>query len=225
MSQSFTLTDSQSLSDLIVFLSRSGRVLDGSVRLIASDGVIAVYTAIFYPRGLLDTSPTVLGLRTFALTTPVDLDKVVPVRSLIERLKRLESTTSDLTLPVTVTVPLEVNTVTWAGISPPKGGWDRHGQTTAARLEAAARAGIDEVAAAIPEGTGEMIVERVRAEVWGRQVDGLEFVPTGAGFAAFSLGFLAADEPVQLYESGLWTRLSTSRGHVLVRRKSWTLQA
>ncbi|WP_104135735.1 hypothetical protein [Cryobacterium sp. Y62] len=225
MSQSFTLTDSQSLSDLIVFLSRSGRVLDGSVRLIASDGVIAVYTAIFYPRGLLDTSPTVLGLRTFALTTPVDLDKVVPVRSLIERLKRLESTTSDLTLPVTVTVPLEVNTVTWAGISPPKGGWDRHGQTTAARLEAAARAGIDEVAAAIPEGTGEMIVERVRAEVWGRQVDGLEFVPTGAGFAAFSLGFLAADEPVQLYESGLWTRLSTSRGHVLVRRKPWTLQA
>ena len=67
MSQSFTLTDSQSLSDLIVFLSRSGRVLDGSVRLMASEGVLAVYTAIFYPRGLLDASPTVLGLRTFAL--------------------------------------------------------------------------------------------------------------------------------------------------------------
>ena len=225
MSQSFTLTDSQSLSDLMVFLSRSGRVLDGSVRLIASEGVLAVYTAIFYPRGLLDASPTVLGLRTFALTTPVDFDKVVPVRSLQERLKRLESTTTDVTLPVTVTVPLEVNTVTWAGISPPKGGWDPHGQTTAAQLEAAARAGIDEVAAAIPEGTGELIVERVRADVWGRQVDGLEFVPTGAGFAAFSLGFLAADEPVQLYESGLWTRLSTSRGHVLVRRKPWTLKS
>ena len=67
MSQSFTLTDSQSLSDLIVFLSRSGRVLDGSVRLIASEGVLAAYTAIFYPRGLLDASPTVHGLRTFAL--------------------------------------------------------------------------------------------------------------------------------------------------------------
>ena len=225
MSKSFTLTDSQSLSDLIVFLSRSGRVLDGSVRLIASEGVLAVYSAIFYPRGLLDASPTVLGLRTFALASAVDLDKVVPVRSLLERLKRLETTASDATLPVTVIVPLEVNTVTWAGISPPKGGWDRHGQTTAAHLEAAARAGIDEVAAAIPEGTGEMIVERVRAEVWGRQVDGLEFVPTGAGFAAFSLGFLSADEPVQLYESGLWTRLSTSRGHVLVRRKPWTLKS
>ena len=224
MSQSFTLTDSQSLSDLIVFLSRSGRVLDGSVRLMASEGVLAVYTAIFYPRGLLDASPTVLGLRTFALKEPVDLDKVVPVRSLLERLKRLESTASDLTLPVTVTVPLEVNTVTWAGISPPKGGWEPHGQTPAAHLEAAARQGIDEVATAVPEGTGELIVERVRSEVWGRQVEGLEFVPTGAGFAAFSLGFLSDDEPVQLYESGLWTRLSTSRGHVLVRRKPWTLQ-
>jgi len=225
MSQSFTLTDSQSLSDLIVFLSRSGRVLDGSVRLIAHENVIAVYTAILYPRGLLDTSPTVLGLRTFALTEPVSLDKVVPVRSLLERLKRLESTTRDLTLPVVVTVPLEVNTVTWAGISPPRGGWEPHGQTTAAHLEAAARAGIDEVAAALPEGTGEMIVERVRSDVWGRQVDGLEFVPTGAGFAAFSLGFLADEEAVQLFESGLWTRLSTSRGHVLVRRKPWTLSA
>ncbi|MDJ0349272.1 hypothetical protein [Cryobacterium sp. PH29-G1] len=225
MSQSFTLTDSQSLSDLIVFLSRSGRVLDGSARLIASKGVLAVYTAIFYPRGLLDASPTVLGLRTFALQESVDLDKVVPVRSLLERLKRLESTTRDLTLPVIVTVPLEVNTVTWAGISPPKGGWEPHGQTPAAHLEAAARSGIDEVAAAVPEGAGELIVERVRSEVWSRQVDGLEFVPTGAGFAAFSLGFLAEGEPVQLYESGLWTRLSTSRGHVLVRRKPWTITA
>ncbi len=223
MSQTFSLTDSQSLSDLTVFLSRSGRVLDGSARLIASENTLAVYTAIFYPRGLLDTSPTVLGLRTYALTAPLTLDAVVPVRSLLERLKRLESLQRDLTLPVVVTVPLEVNTVTWAGISPPKGGWEPHGQTTASHLEAAARAGIDEVAAAIPEGTGELIVDRVRSEVWNRQVDGLEFVPTGAAFAAFSLGFLAEDEPVRLLESGLWTRLSTSRGHVLVRRKPWTL--
>ena len=59
----------------------------------------------------------------------------------------------------------------------------------------------------------------------GRPIDGLEFVPTGAGFAAFSLGFLSNDEPVQLFETGPWTRLSTSRGHILVRRKPWTLKA
>lgn len=225
MSQTFTLTDSLSLDDLQVYLARAARVEDGAVRLIASNGVLAVYTAILYPRGLLDSSPTVLGLRTFALAEPVDLDKVVPVRSLLERLARLESTVTDRSLPVPVTVPLEVSTVTWAGISPPKGGWAPHGETDAAGLEAAARAGIDEVAETIPTGTGEQIVQRVRSEVWSRPVDGLDFVPTGAGFAAFSLGFLSADEPVRLFETGTWTRLSTTRGHVLVRRRPWALSS
>ena len=226
MSQLFSLTDSLSLGDLQVYLSRAARVEDGSVRLISAAGVLAVYTAILYPRGLLDQSPTVLGLRTFALTEQVDLDKVVPVRSLLDRVARLlASAAAPVETPVTVTVPLEVSTVTWAGISPPRGGWQQQGETDAAVLERAARAGIDEVAAVIPSGTGEQIVQRVRSEVWGRPIDGLEFVPTGAGFAAFSLGFLSDDEPVQLFETGPWTRLSTSRGHVLVRRKPWSLKA
>lgn len=226
MSKSFSLTDSLSLGDLQVYLSRAARVEDGSVRLISAAGVLAVYTAILYPRGLLDQSPTVLGLRTFALTEQVDLDKVVPVRSLLDRVARLlASAAVPVETPVAVTVPLEVSTVTWAGISPPRGGWQQHGETDAAVLERAARAGIDEVAAVIPSGTGEQIVQRVRSEVWERPIDGLEFVPTGAGFAAFSLGFLSDDEPVQLFETGPWTRLSTSRGHVLVRRKPWSLKA
>jgi hypothetical protein len=225
MSQSFSLTDSLSLGDLQVYLSRASRVEDGSVRLISAAGVLAVYTAILYPRGLLDASPTVLALRTFALSEPVELDAVVPLRSLLDRIARLQTVPQPVDSPVAVTVPLQVSTVTWAGISPPRGGWASHGETDAARLENAARAGIEEVASVIPAGTGEQIVQRVRSEVWGRPVDGLDFVPAGAGFAAFSLGFLSADEPVALYETGPWTRLSTSRGHVLVRRKPWTLRA
>jgi len=224
MSQSFSLTDSLSLADLQVYLSRAGRVEDGSVRLISAAGVLAVYTAILYPRGLLDSSPTVLGLRTFALTEPVVLDAVVPVRSLLDRVARLTGAVVDPGAPVAVTVPLEVSTVTWAGISPPRGGWQSQGDVDAALLENSARAGIDEVAASIPAGTGEQIVQRVRSEVWGRPVEGLEFVPSGAAFAAYSLGFLAPDEPVALFETGPWTRLSTSRGHILVRRKPWTLK-
>jgi hypothetical protein len=49
-------------------------------------------------------------------------------------------------------------------------------------------------------------------------------VPTGAAFGAFSLGFLG-DDAVRLYETGPWTRLTTRRGHVLVRQKPWTLKA
>ncbi|MEC5184410.1 hypothetical protein RCH12_001875 [Cryobacterium sp. MP_3.1] len=225
MSQSFSLSDSLSLGDLQVYLSRASRVEDGSVRLVSAAGVLAVYTAILYPRGLLDSSPTVLGLRTFALTEPVDLDVVVPVRSLLDRLLRLEAAVTDADAPVTVTVPLQVSSVTWAGITPPKGGWTSHGSAAPAVLEAAARDGIAEVASVIPTGTGEQIVQRVRSEVWGRPIEALDFVPAGAGFAAVSLGFLAADEPVQLFETGPWTRLSTARGHILVRRKPWSLRA
>ena len=79
--------------------------------------------------------------------------------------------------------PPEVNTVTWAGISPPRGGWRALGETDAATLESAARAGIDEVAEAIPEGTGEQLVQRVRSEVWGAASPELEYVPAGAAFA------------------------------------------
>jgi hypothetical protein len=225
MAQQLTLADSLSLGDLHTYLQRAGRVEDGSVRLVAGSGILAVYTAILYPRGILDESPTVLGLRTFALADDAEFDSVVPMRSLVERIVRARSEVGDdESRVVSMSRPPEVNTVTWAGISPPRGGWRALGETDAATLEAAARAGIDEVATAIPDGTGEQLVQRVRSEVWGRGVDGLEYVPAGAAFAAFSLGFLG-DDPVRLFETGPWTRLTSRRGHVLVRRKPWTLKA
>ncbi|MCU1535397.1 MAG: hypothetical protein JWR53_1878 [Glaciihabitans sp.] len=223
MSRTFTLLDSLALRDLQVFLGRAGRVEDGSVRLISAGSVLAVYVAIFYPVGLLDEAPTVLGLRTFAVTDTEAFDAVVPARSLIERLNRLEEKVTDPAEPVTVRLPIEVNTVTWAAISPPRGGWVALSGTSPAVLEQVATSGIDEVAAAIPSGTGEQIVHRVRSEVWGRPIEGLEHVPAGGAFAALSLGFLGDDDSVQIFETGPWTRLTTKRGHVLIKRKAWTL--
>jgi hypothetical protein len=184
---------------------------------------------VFYPAGLTDETPTVLGLRTVALQPGPDgtadaFDAVVPVRSLLQR---LESAQTRLlgdpgAVPVTISLPMEVNTVVWAAISPPRGGWRPIGSTTTPVLDAAARAGIDEVAQAVPGGAGEQIVRRVRAEVWSRGIPGLEHVPAGAGFAALGLGFLG-DDDVRIYETGPWTRLTTKRGHVLVKRRPWTL--
>lgn len=222
MSRSFVLADSQTLDDLQVFLARAARIEEGSVRLIAGSGVLAVYVAVFYPVGLLDESPTVLGLRTVALAPGADgaastFDAVVPIRSLLTRIEGAQR--SGVT---TVALPMEVNTVTWAAISPPRGGWQAGQPTTSAVLDAAARAGIDEVAAALPSGAGEQIVRRVRSEVWSRPIPGLEHVPAGAGFAALGLGFLG-DDDVRIYETGPWTRLTMQRGHVLIKRKAWTL--
>ncbi|WP_423923395.1 hypothetical protein ACPEEZ_04935 [Frigoribacterium sp. 2-23] len=219
MTRTFTLPDSLSLSDLNTYLGRAARVEDGSVRLIAGSGVLAVYTAVLYPMGLMDSSPTVLGLRTFELTDRPDFDAVVPIRSLRDRLTRLQNEVVDPTAAVTATLPVEVNTVTWAAISPPRGGWSPLTGATEAQLRSTADAGIAEVAAAVPTGIGEQIVHRVRSEVWGRPVEGAEHVPAGAAFAALSLGFLADGEPVSIFETGTWTRLTTSRGHVLVRRR------
>jgi hypothetical protein len=226
MVQQLTLADSLSLGDLHTYLQRAGRIEDGSVRLVAGSGILAVYTAILYPRGILDESPTVLGLRTFQLFETEDFDVVVPMRSVVERIVRARGGLGDgdESQPVTMTRPPQVNTVTWAGISPPRGGWRPLGETDSATLERAARAGIEEVASAIPEGTGESLVQRVRSEVWGRGIEGLEHVPAGAAFAALSLGFLG-DDRIRIFETGPWTRLSSRRGHVLVRRKPWTLKA
>ena len=224
MSQTFSLVDSLSLGDLQVFLSRAQRVEDGSVRLICGSGVLAVYVAVLVPTGLLDDSPTILGLRTFALTGADTFDVVVPVRSLIERLNRLQREIADPIAPVTVSLPMQVNTVTWAAISPPRGGWKSLESVEASVLESVAKAGIDEVAAAVPTGTGEQIVKRVRSEVWGHPIAGLEYVPAGAAFAGLSLGFFGGSDPVRVYETGPWTRLTSERGHVLVKRRAWSLQ-
>ena len=231
MGSSFTLADTPTLDDLQVFLARAARIEEGSVRLIAGSGVLATYAAVFYPQGLLDESPTVLGLRTVALTDPGEtFDVVVPIRSLLQRLETAQSNRRaaseagkpDADGPVTITLPMEVNTVTWSAISPPRGGWRAIEGTAATVLDRAARSGIDEVAGAVPDAVGEQIVRRVRSEVWSRGIEGLEHVPAGAAFAALSLGFLG-DDDVKMFETGPWTRLTTVRGHVLVKRKAWTL--
>jgi hypothetical protein len=213
----FTLADAPSLDDLQVYLSRAARVEEGSVRLIAGSGVLAAYCSVFAPAGLLDESATILGLRTLALTEAATFDAVVPVRSLLQRIERAQGEGA-----TTVGLPMEVNTATWAAISPPRGGWQQLGDVAPTLLETSARAGIRDVADSVPDSVGEQIVRRVRNEVWGRPIVGAEHIPSGAAFAAFALGFLG-DDPVRLYESGPWTRLSTQRGHVLVKRRAWSL--
>jgi hypothetical protein len=225
MSPTLTLVDGLALRDLQVYLSRASRIEEGSVRLIAGGGILAVYVAVIYPVGLLDEVPTVLGLRTFALAETDAVDAVVPIRSLLERVNRLDAEMRDATAHITMTVPMGVNTVTWAAISPPKGGWSLRTSTTTGLLDSVARAGIAEVAEAVPTGIGAQLVQKVRAEVWGRDIDDLEDVAAGGAFAALSLGFLGDSEfdEVRIFESGPWTRLTSPRGHVLIKRKAWRL--
>ncbi|GAA1736498.1 hypothetical protein [Microcella frigidaquae] len=225
MSAAFVLTTRAAAHDLSVLLGRAQRLDEaGAVRLIADSGVLAVYVAVVTPKGLLDRGPTVLGLRTLALAEGA-FDEVVPIRSLLARVDAALAAAPDSepTAPVPVGLPAGVSTIVWAGITPPRGGWQRLAPLEPAPFAAAARVGIEEIATAIPTGTGEQIVHRVRSEVWGRPLPEAEHLPAGAAFAFETLGFLGED-PVQQFAAGSWIRLSTARGHVLVKHSGWSLQ-
>jgi hypothetical protein len=230
MSFSFTFAAPPAAHDLSVLLGRALRLDDaGAVRLTAADGVLAVYVAVLTPKGLLDRGATVLGLRTLAITEGI-FDVVVSIRALqttVDAALALASPTTnsaatDSAAAITISVPSVVSTIVWAGISPPRGGWQRMAPLAASGFATAARAGIDEVASAIPAGVGELIVHRVRGEVWGRPLPEAEHLPAGTAFALESLGFLG-DDPVQQFATGPWMRLTTARGHVLVKQSAWSL--
>lgn len=224
MDRFLTLPDATALSDLRTYLGRADRIDRASVRLMAGGGVLAVYTAVLHPGGLLDETPTVLGLRTVRVRVDQQLDAVVPIASLLARLDAGIPDPEDGT--VLIGIPAEVATVTWAGVAPPRAGWQPVDSAVAGSLADVATAGIVEVAELLPTDAGEAIVRRVRADVWGRPIPQVEHVPAGAAFAAHTLGFLGeAGEEVQVFEAGPWTRLSMARGHVLVKRRGWSLQS
>ncbi|MCP2030621.1 hypothetical protein L1277_000685 [Okibacterium sp. HSC-33S16] len=215
MNNTFALTDPLALADLTVYLSRVRLVDDTAVRVIAGGGVLAVYSAVLAPRGLLDRSPTVLGLRTFAEASGVQFDRVLAPASLADRIAKIRA---DGTETFEVNLPDSDVTASWAGISPPRGGWEHMGTLSSVALELIARDGAGEVARAIPAHTGDLIVQKVRSEVWSRPLDAHPVVPAGVAFAAASLGFIAGEEEeVALYRSGSWLRASAYRGHVLAR--------
>ncbi|GAB2820800.1 hypothetical protein GCM10027022_08810 [Alpinimonas psychrophila] len=211
MSMNLTLPSEHDASDLSVFLERAAKLGCEHVRLIGAGSVMAAYVGVLVPSGLLDTAPTVLGLRVFERDDSAALDIVVTIRGMLDRLARI--TGSELTFAL----PVAEAGIAWAGVSAPRSDWKLLGTFSAADLEAIARAGIEEIAGS--NGLGTIIVTRARREVWGRPISSdpamTQFV-SGAAFAAFGLGFLGEDEP-QLSRSANWMRLTTARGHILVR--------
>src|SRR5690554_5067898 len=213
MTNTFSLEDPAAIADLRTYLARARVVDDTAVRLIAGGGVLAVYAAVLYPRGLLDASPTILGLRTFAETSGAVFDRVVPPAAISDRLAALEASAG----AVGVSLPDSDVRTSWSGIAPPRGAWEGIGSVSSVALELVARDGAGEVARAVPENTGDLLVQRVRSDVWSRPLSDSQPVPAGLAFAAASLGFLVGEEEVPLFASGQWLRASAVRGHVLVR--------
>ena len=186
------LADVASLDDLRTYAARARRLdPEAAVRLLAAGPVLAAYVGVLPGRGVTGSGAT-LGLRVFGLAEPTEVDVTVPAAAILDRLARDGSDPGEAGLPIP---PMSVF-VPWAGITPPRSGWDPY--------------------AAFP-GTGLAAqVEALRSRVWAQPL-GSSPAPAGLAFAAYGLGFVHPQESVTLLRAGRWWRLTAPGGHALAR--------
>ena len=204
------LADVASLDDLRTYAARARRLdPEAAVRLLAAGPVLAAYVGVLPGRGVTGSGAT-LGLRVFGLAEPTEVDVTVPAAAILDRLARDGSDPGEAGLPIP---PMSVF-VPWAGITPPRSGWEPYAAFPGADVIAAAEAGIAEVGVA---GTGLAAqVEALRSRVWAQPL-GESPAPAGLAFAAYGLGFVHPQESVTLLRAGRWWRLTAPGGHALAR--------
>lgn len=204
MQPRLVLADADTARDVLTFLGRANQISDDGIRLQASGGVLAMTAAALAPQGLFDQTPTILAMRIVHADPELECDIVVDelTRDDDERMLRL---------PETGRSPA------WAGVAPPRGGWERRRKLDAATIAQRAQWGIAAVARGAVPGSGEEAVRALRAAVWGEPDDDLLELPRGVAFAAHAFGFVSGEERAPLMVSGRWSRLGLRRGHVLAR--------
>lgn len=217
MKNEFTLFDYATTVDLQSYLTRAKRLdPDGMVRVRAFGQVLACYVAPIFAGNLMEQGPTVLGLRTSELSEDAEVDAVVSITALIDRLAALTANGEGWKGKFKVSLPVP-GRAAWAGVQPPRSGWELIDEVTEEVLTQIAKDGIAEVADTLPESVGGPIAAKIRGEIWGRAMQFDSKVPTGAAFVAAGLGFLTENEVVPIYETAGWVRLSPMNGHVIAK--------
>lgn len=212
MTHTLLFQDQADISDLTAYLTRARKLdADGAVKLRTFGNVLAVYVSPIFSGSLMGDGPTVLGLRTIQLAIPAELDGTFEIAAILERLANL-SGGLELVMPA-----VQVR-VAWSGVMPPRQGWEEVSAIGQEQISAWAKAGIEEVAQALPESIGAAIASKVRLQIWGRKVDEELGLSAAAAFAISGLGFMTPGEQVRVFAANNWLRLSTEHGHVLSRR-------
>ncbi|MFE7984583.1 hypothetical protein ACFUZA_20765 [Streptomyces cellulosae] len=205
------LADEGEAADLAAFLSRLLHYDRGAaVRLQAAGTALAVFGR--------PPSFEVLAIRAVRLAKPyengldVTLDVTVSVGELLESVDESAATAA---VPAAVTGP------PWAGVLPPRGGWQPvPGLPGPERLRGLVAASVAEFRSRSeqlpPEQRTRTELDRIGREIWSRTVADTG-LPVRAVHAAHSLGFLRGEDQA-LFSSGSWLRLRTPFGSVAVRR-------
>lgn len=198
------LSDAETSKDVLTFVGRARRISDEGVRLQGANGVLALTAAALAPHGIFDQTPTILAMRVVHADPELECDVVVAELSPAADERMLQLPESGLS-------------PAWAGIAPPRGGWESVGTLAASAIAQRAQWGISAVARGAAPGAGEEAVRALRAAIWGEPDEDLDGLPRGVAFAADAFGFISGEEQVPVMRSGRWIRLAFRRGHVLSR--------
>lgn len=122
----------------------------------------------------------------------------------------------------TAVVPQAVTGPPWAGVLPPRGGWQAvAGLPGPEALRALVHTGVAEFRSRTeelgPEARTRAELDRIGREIWSRTVADTR-LPVRAVHAAQSLGFLRSGGELALFSSGAWLRLRTPYGSIAVRQ-------
>ncbi|MFB0617522.1 hypothetical protein [Streptomyces sp. AGS-58] len=209
------LADETEAADLAAFLSRLLRYDRGAaVRLQAAGTALAVFGR--------PPSFEVLAVRAVGLAKPYEhgLDVALDVTvSAGEFLESVDERAATAAVPGAVTGP------PWAGVLPPRSGWQPEpGLPAPDALRATVAAAVAEFRSRTeelgPQGRTRAELDRIGRDIWSRRIDGTR-LPVRAVHAAQSLGFLrpgTEHEDTGLFSSGTWLRLRTPYGSVAVRQ-------
>lgn len=224
------LLDLQDARDLDQFLTRAAGVREGVARLIARGSVAALHVAAAFPLMLGAPAPVFIAQRGVRLAVPAELDVVVPMAELRDRLARLarsESTSASgagsgaepaAGHAVQLDVPPSRPSAPWTSLVPLGAHWEAAGAVSDDAWVAAARGVASRVQAALPQDPGQPVVFAARDAVWNSPEDSLgEGVISGAPFLAHAYGFLTPGGSSALFTAGAWRRLSARGGTLLWR--------
>lgn len=236
--QRLCFADAGEAADLAAFLARLIHYdRAAAVRIQASGGVLGIFGR--------PPSFEVLAIRTARLAEPPTagertvLDTTVSAGQLADALDAAEAAPG--AGPVVV-VPEAVTGPPWAGVLPPRSGWQRvEGLPDVEAVRGAVAAAVAEFRTrdgALPDQRRTRAErDRIGREIWSRTLGGTA-LPLRAVHAAQSLGFLrpvrtaaaagpaagragaalaVGPEPLALFAAGGWLRLRTPYGSVAVR--------
>ena len=203
------------LADFLERLLRYDRA--AAVRLQTAGTTLAVFARL--PLG--QSGPLVI--RTARLAEPLPLDVTVSAGQWLDALSRddkvVETTDGrtdgqtparDIALPPAITGP------SWAGLLPPRSGWEHVEDLATAPLAAAVSAAVVEFRKAAEAAQGG---DALAEAIWSRRVH-----PSGltlrALHAAHLTGLLRQSPQLALHRHPSWLRLTAPRGSVAIRRST-----